>query len=90
MIEMQINLHVLWKKKISMRSLVETHWGLMTPYGDRDLVNIGWTNVDLPSVRSIGIHLSTILQEILQPPITKISWKIAFLKFLEISQGPMS
>ena len=23
-----------------------------------------WTNVDLPSVRSIGIHLSTILQVI--------------------------
>ena len=29
-----------------------------------------WTNVDLPSARSIGIHLSTILQEILQPSIT--------------------
>ena len=43
---------------------------------------ITWTNVDLPSVRSIGIHLSTILQDILQPSLTKISWKITFLKFL--------
>ena len=31
---------------------------------------------------SIGIYLSTILQEILQPSITRISWKIIFLKFL--------
>ena len=73
-----------------------THCGLMTPYGDKDLGQhwlrqwlvawrhqaITWTNVDLPSVRSIGIHLSTILQEILQPSITKISWKITSLKFL--------
>ena len=43
---------------------------------------ITWTNVDLPSVRYIGIHFHTILQEILQPSITKISWKITFLKFL--------
>ena len=69
-----------------------THCGLMTPYGDRDVglhwlrkwlvawrhQAITWTNVDLPSVRSIGIHLSIISQEILQPSITKISWKIAF------------
>ena len=40
---------------------------------------ITWTNFDLPSVRSIGIHLNTILQE---PPIIKISCKITFLKFL--------
>ena len=66
------------------------------PYGDIDLGQhwfrqwlaawrhqaITWTNVDLPSARSIGIHLSTILQEILQLSITKISWKITFLKFL--------
>ena len=68
----------------------------MTPYGDGDLGQhwlrywlvawrhhaITWTNVDLPPVRSIGIDLSTILQEILQPSIIKISWKITFLKFL--------
>ena len=73
-----------------------THCGLVTPYGGRDLGQhwlrkwlvawrhqaITWTNVDLPSVRSIGIHSSTILQEILQASITKISWKITFLKFL--------
>ena len=37
--------------------------------------------------------MSTSLQEILQPSITKISWKITFLKFISqgpISQGPMS
>ena len=45
---------------------------------------ITWTKVDLPSVRSIGIHLSTISQEILQPSVTKISWKISFLKSLWI------
>ena len=39
-------------------------------------------NVDLPSVRSIGIYLSTILQKILQPSMTKISWKIIFLQFI--------
>ena len=39
---------------------------------------ITWTNIDLPSVRSIGIHLSTIQE----PSITKISYKITFLKFL--------
>ena len=53
----------------------------MTPYAWWHQA-ITWTNGDLPSLRSIGIHLSTILQEILQPSITKISWKITFLKFL--------
>ena len=43
---------------------------------------ITWTNVELLWVRSIGIHLSSIKQEILQPSITEISWKITFLKFL--------
>ena len=72
-----------------------TYCGLMTPYGDRDLGQhwlrqwlvawrhqaITWTNVDFPSAMPIGIHLSTILQEILQPSIIKLSWKINFLKF---------
>ena len=53
----------------------------LLPDGTKPLPEVR-TNVDLPSVRSIGIHLSTISQEILQPSITKISWKIAFLKFL--------
>ena len=41
----------------------------------------------LPSVRSIGIYLSTILQEILQLSITKISWKITFLFFFKSPRG---
>ena len=45
---------------------------------------ITWTNVDLPLVRSCGVHVRTISQEIriLQPSITKISLKITSLKFL--------
>ena len=42
---------------------------------------ITWTNVDLSSVRSSRIHLSAILQEIPQPPVTEISLKITSLKF---------
>ena len=76
--------------------LMKSLWPEQNAYGDRDLGQnwlrwwlvawrhraITWTSVDLPSVRSIGIHLTTILQEILQPSITKISWKITILKFL--------
>ena len=78
-----------------------THWGLVTPYGGRDLVQhwlrqwlvawrhqaITWTNVDLSSVRSIDIHLRAILQKIPQPPIIKISLKIIFLKFVSNLPG---
>ena len=42
---------------------------------------ITWTNVDLSSVRSSGIHLSAILQEIPQPSVTEISLTIIYLKF---------
>ena len=38
------------------------------------------TNVDI-SVRSSGIHLRAILQEITQPSVTEISLKITYLKF---------
>ena len=41
---------------------------------------ITWTNVDLSSVRSSGIHLRAISQEIPQPLFTKVSLKIAYLK----------
>ena len=41
---------------------------------------ITWTNVDLLSVRSSGIHLKAISQEIPQPPFTKVSLKITYLK----------
>ena len=51
-----------------------THWGLVTPFGDLDLGQrwlrywlvawrhqaITWTNVDLSSVKSSGIHLKGI------------------------------
>ena len=39
-----------------------------------------WTNVDLSSVRSCGIHLGAISQEITQPPITEFSLKITDVK----------
>ena len=72
-----------------------THCGLVTPYGDRDLGQhwlrqwlvawlhqaITWTNVDLSSVRSSGVHLRPISQEIPQPSVTEISLKITCLKF---------
>ena len=38
------------------------------------------TNVDLSSVRLSGIHLRAISQEIPQPPFTKVSLKITYLK----------
>ena len=66
-----------------------THCGLVTPYDDRDLGQhwfrkwlvawwhqaITWTNVDLSSVRSSGIHLSAILQEMHQPSWLRHEWK---------------
>ena len=38
-------------------------------------------NVDLSSVRSSGIRLRAILQEISQPSVTEFSLKITYLKF---------
>ena len=78
-----------------------THCGLLTPYGDIDLGQhwirywfvawrhqaITWTNVDFSSVRSIVIHLRTILQKIPQPPIIKISLKMSFLIFFSNLPG---
>ena len=70
-----------------------THYGLVVPYGDNDLVQhwlwqlpwrhqtIDWTNVDL-SVRSSVNHLRASPQEISWPSITK--------NYLTISQRPMS
>ena len=76
--------------------VIKTHWGLVTPYGHVDLGQhwfrywlvawrhqaITWTNVDLSSVRSCGIHVRAISQEIPQPSITKISLKITSLEFI--------
>ena len=43
--------------------------------------NITWTNVDLSSVRSNDIHLSTSSQKIPQPSITEIIWEVKYLKY---------
>ena len=65
-----------------------THWGLMTPYGGRDLgqhwlgwwlvawrhLAITWTNVDLFSIRSSDMHLRALSHLIPLPPFTKISF----------------
>ena len=78
-----------------------THCGLVTPYGNINLGQlwlrqwlvawrhqaITWTNIDLSSVRSSGIHLSAILQEIPQPSVTEISLKITYLKFCSSPPG---
>ena len=72
-----------------------THWGLVTPFGDRDLgqnwlslwllawwhQTITWTNVDWSSLKSSDIHIRAISQEMPEPSITKISLKIIYLKF---------
>ena len=72
-----------------------THWGLVTPYGDKDLGRhwlrywlvawrhqvITWTNVDLSLVRSSDIHIRASSQEVPEPSITEIIWKIKYLKF---------
>ena len=47
-------------------------------------------NVDLSSVKSSGIHLRAILQEIPQPSVTEISLKITYLKFCSNLPGAMS
>ena len=41
---------------------------------------ITWTNVDLSSVRSCGIHLRTLSKEDLKIPISKARLKITLLK----------
>ena len=67
-----------------------TYRSLVTPYGDIDLGKklhmywlvawrhqaITWPNVDSSSVSSSDIHLRVISQEIRQPPITKLAWKL--------------
>ena len=72
-----------------------THWGLVTPYGDRDMDQhwlrqwlvawqhqaITWTNIDLSSVRSSNILLGIISHKIPQPLIIEISLKITCLNF---------
>ena len=71
-----------------------THWGLVTPYCDRDLTQhwlrqwlvawrhqaITWTNVDLSPVEFCAIHLTTILLVSLMVSIHGINSKIIFFK----------
>ena len=67
--------HVLFPHLSTGSSVsILTHWGLVTPFGDIDLGQhwlrqwlaawwhqaITWTNADLSSVRSSGIHLMAI------------------------------
>ena len=68
-----------------------THCGLVTPYGDRDLGQlwlrqwlvawrhqaITWTNVDLSSVMSLGIHLRELSLNDVKIPINKTRLKMA-------------
>ena len=84
-------MHLLkWKLLYSDSGLpgvcTSTHFGLVTPYGDRSSGStlaqvITWTNVDWSSVKSSDIHIRTISQEMPQPPITKIYFKVTYLKF---------
>ena len=81
---------------------VLTHCGLVIPYGNIDLGQhwlmylawwhqaVTWTNVDLAALRSSTIHVLAISQEITLPSITKISLKNTYLKFTQISHGPMT
>ena len=76
----------LWWEYIMPDQL--TYCSLVTPYGDIDLGKtllrlvawqhqaITWPNVDSSSVSSSDIHLRVISQEIPQPPITKLAWKL--------------
>ena len=68
--------------------------GPVTPYDDRDPVNIGsdngllpggtiiWIDVDFSSVRSSGNHTRAISQEIAQPSTIKFSSNIAYLNVI--------
>ena len=71
-----------------------THCGLATPYGDIHLGQhwsrewlvawrhqaITWTNVDLSSVKSCGIHLRAISHEILKIFTLNVSLKVTNLR----------
>ena len=84
----------IWCHHTGVKEL--THWGLLSPFVDIDLGQhwfrqwlvawwhqaITWTNVDLSSARSSGIHLRTISWDIRQPPFTKVSLKFTYLKLI--------
>ena len=77
------------------------HCDLVTPHGVQELDHhwsrqwlvawrhqaITWNNVDISSVRSNGIHLRTISQEMLELSI--FVWKLRLISdYSSISQGP--
>ena len=73
-----------WSLLLSIQ-LTLTHCGLVTPYGNRDLGQhwhqaITWTNVDLSSIRSCGIHQKALSWEDLNISISKTRLKIKFLE----------
>ena len=90
----------IYQRKLGLRTrflfnMCLNHWGLVTPYGVRELGEhwfrwwrvawrhqaITWTNVHLSSVRSCGIHLRILwLWEDLKIPIRKAILKTTFLK----------
>ena len=49
---------------------------------------ITWTNVVWSFVKSNDIHIRAISQEVRQPSITQIRFKITYLKFHLNFQGP--
>ena len=77
---------------MSAKSILLTHCGLVTPYGDKDLGQywlklwliawwhqaIIWTNVDLLFAGTSDFNLRAILPDITHPSITKIGFKILF------------
>ena len=79
--------------QVSCSDLTLTHCGLVMPYIDIELSQhrlrlwldawrhqaITWTNVDLSSVRSYGIHLGALSLEDLKKAINKTRLKIAGL-----------
>ena len=69
--------------------------GNVEPCGDGllpgDTNPITWSNVDLSSVRSGGIHLRSISQEMLKMSILDMSLKIRLIHDnIEVFQGPVS
>ena len=77
------------------RGPILTHCGLVAPYGNMELGQhwlrlwlvawrhqaITWTNVDLSSVMSLGIHLRALSLDNVKKPINKTRLKIAPLKW---------
>ena len=60
------------------RQISDTHSKLSLCLTDQAIT---WTNIAISSAESNDIHHMTIPQEIPQPPITKISMEITYLKF---------